>query len=217
MTPEQYFSRLKAKLHMRMKLDEYDMKGEKNYNLYEQFMAVSRNLNKAKQDFQDEKQQKRVAKIIEKMKKQSKKIDSERIEWIKDNSLKAVDLYKEVCEKAINWKVYTDDEYDEEVHRLNDPVEDIAPLDYWLEPEGQPGQYIICQKLQDIEDIFEQIFTLDFDNREKDYFSEILKDKEYVEEYKDKVQEAYKLLAKIPYSQWFYDRLEMIELEYCDL
>ena len=29
MTPEQYFSRLKAKLHMRMKLDEYDMKVEK--------------------------------------------------------------------------------------------------------------------------------------------------------------------------------------------
>ena len=60
------FFRLKAKLHMRMKLDEYDMKVEKNYNLYKQFMAVSRNLNKAKQDFQDEKQQKELQKSLRK-------------------------------------------------------------------------------------------------------------------------------------------------------
>lgn len=133
----------------------------------------------------------------------SKLIDSERIEWIKEFSMKAVDLYKEFLQEAINWKVYTDD--------------DIAQLGYWLEPEGQPGQYTICKKLKDIEDIFEQIFTLDFDNREKDYFSEVLKDRKYVEEYKSKIQEAYKLLAKIPYDQWFYNELEMIELEYCDL
>lgn len=216
MTPEQYYSKLKAKIYMRSKLDEFAMKGINHRNLYKNFLNVSRKLNMEEQKFHDEKQIKKINKMIERLKKDSKEIDQKRIQYIKERSFELYTMYKEFCEKAITWKVYSDEEYDDECHRLNDVNEEYYPPDdmYYLIPKGQPGAAYVIEKLSDMELILDDIYEIIEDNREKDYKSMILEDKEYMNKYKVEVHKCYSLLAKISFGQWFFDRLEAIELEY---
>lgn len=188
MTPEQYFSRLKAKLHMRTQLKELKLKGEYNEKIEENYEKLVRKLAEEEKrwtyyrSFSDYKK-------IKKMLKKEEELDSslymESIEKIKEWSYEAVKCYKQFCQKAI----------------------------FWTE-ENIPDDKYIFDKLEWIDELIGCIDEEMNDGEDKGYADIIRNDKLFYDNYTKQCGEAYRLLRKINPNLWFYDKLLGIELEY---
>jgi len=188
MREEEYLSKLKAKIHMRTKLKELELKGEYNLKLESDYNHLVEKL--AKEDerwtyYRSFSNYKKIKKMLNKEKEIDSSLTMEKIEKIKEWSYEAVKCYKKFCQKAISWT-----------------TEEIPDDDYILE------------QLEWIEELMGCIYEEMKEGEDKHYTEIISNDNLFCDNYKKQCKDAYKLLYKINPNFWFYDRLEAIELEH---